>query len=80
MLRKHLFPKSSMLALLITAAGAACAGASTEEVCTKETCGEYGTKVTFLSSPAAAAKLAEAEEKLVLVLHVSGHFEKSEYT
>ena len=46
----------------------------------EETCGEYGTSVVFADSPAEAAKRALEEEKLVLVLHVSGHFEESDYT
>ena len=39
------------------------------------TCGKYGTSVEFVSSPREAAKLAAKDEKLVFVLHVSGHFE-----
>lgn len=46
----------------------------------EETCGDYGTAVAFVDSPAAAAKQALKEEKLVFVLHVSGNFEVSEYT
>jgi hypothetical protein len=38
-------------------------------------CGEYGTSVHFEDTPADAAKQAKKDEKLVLVLHVSGHFE-----
>ncbi|GBD36086.1 hypothetical protein HRbin36_01206 [bacterium HR36] len=38
-------------------------------------CGDYGTAIEFEPTPKAAAKRAAAEEKLVLVLHVSGHFE-----
>ena len=49
------------------------------EVC-ETTCGEFGTTVIFADSPAAAAKQALAEEKLVFVLHVSGEFETPEYT
>ena len=45
-----------------------------------EVCGEYGTTVVFADSPAEAAKQALKEEKLVFVLHVSGHFEESDYT
>ena len=45
-----------------------------------ETCGDYGTSVTFAESPAAAAKQALQEEKLVFVLHVSGNFEASAFT
>ena len=43
-------------------------------------CGEFGTSVAFEESPAAAAKKAMKEEKLVMVLHVSGNFETPEYT
>ena len=43
-------------------------------------CGEFGTTLKFAESPAAAAKQANEEEKLVFVLHVSGNFETSEYT
>ena len=44
------------------------------------TCGNYGTSVQFEKSPTDAARRAVKEEKLVLVLHVSGHFEDSEFT
>jgi hypothetical protein len=44
------------------------------------TCGEYGTSVHFENTPADAAKQAKKDEKLVLVLHVSGHFENPEFT
>lgn len=39
------------------------------------TCGDYGTAVEFSDSPKEAAKQAARDEKLVFVLHVSGHFE-----
>ena len=39
-----------------------------------ETCG-FGTKLEFVDSPKEAASIAKKEQKLVLVLHVSGHFE-----
>ena len=38
------------------------------------TCG-YGTKIDFMDNPKEAAALAKKQEKLVMVLHVSGHFE-----
>jgi len=47
-----------------------------EEVCT----GDFGTSVTFLKTPAEAAKQALKEEKLVFVLHVSGDFEEPDFT
>jgi hypothetical protein len=42
-----------------------------------EKCGEYGTSVQFADTP---AKQAKKDEKLVLVLHVSGHFEDPKLT
>ena len=50
------------------------------DTCTKDSCGEYGTQITFAESPAEAARRALKEEKLVFVLHVSGNFETPEYT
>jgi|GEM_PF-768353 len=38
-------------------------------------CGDYGTAIEFEPTPKEAARRAAAEEKLVMVLHVSGHFE-----
>ena len=35
----------------------------------------HGTAVHFVSTPSQAARRALKEEKLVFVLHVSGHFE-----
>ena len=39
-----------------------------------ETCG-HGTKIHFVDTPKEAAAQAKKEQKLVFVLHVSGHFE-----
>ncbi len=44
------------------------------------TCGNHGTSVEFVDTPALAAKKAAKEEKLVFVLHVSGHFEDPRFT
>jgi hypothetical protein len=35
----------------------------------------HGTAVNFVNTPSEAARQAKKEEKLVFVLHVSGHFE-----
>ncbi len=53
---------------------------ATPRSCT--TCGQetYGTAVQWAGSPAEAARRARAEEKLVFVLHVSGHFEDPAFT
>ena len=40
----------------------------------------HGTNVDFLDSPSEAATKAKKEEKLVFVLHVSGHFEDPRFT
>jgi hypothetical protein len=43
-------------------------------------CATHGTAVQFYDSPQEAAQQARKEEKLVLVLHVSGHFEDPKLT
>jgi hypothetical protein len=45
-----------------------------------KTTGEFGTSVHFEKSPSAAARKALKEEKLVVVLHVSGDFEDPAFT
>ena len=44
------------------------------------TCGEYGTSVKFFSTPSDAATQAKKDQKLVMVLHVSGNFENPDFT
>ncbi len=44
-----------------------------------EACG-FGTRVAFVDTPKEAAVLALKQEKLVFVLHVSGHFEDPRFT
>jgi hypothetical protein len=41
----------------------------------EKSCGDYGTSIFFESSPVDAAKAAKKDGKLVMVLHISGHFE-----
>ena len=60
-MRRSLFAAAAV-ALLAAPVGAA------------ETCG-HGTKLDFVDNPKDAAAIAKKEQKLVLVLHVSGHFE-----
>ncbi len=43
-------------------------------------CGQFGTSVNFVSTPSEAGQIARREEKLVFVLHVSGHFEDPKFT
>ena len=44
------------------------------------TCSTHNTTVDFFDSPQAAAQKAKKEQKLVLVLHVSGNFETPDFT
>ncbi len=44
------------------------------------TCARHGTTIDFVDSPRDAAAQAKKEEKLVLVLHISGHFEDASLT
>jgi hypothetical protein len=44
----------------------------------KDTC--HGTSIRFEDTPSAAARKAAKEQKLVFVLHVSGHFEDPRFT
>jgi hypothetical protein len=66
--------------LLAIALMATLAAAQDSDKCT--TCGNqsYGTSVRWAGSPSDAAAKAKAEEKLVFVLHVSGHFEDPKFT
>ena len=43
-------------------------------------CGDYGTSVYFENTPVEAAKQAKKDGKLVMVLHISGHFEDPNLT
>ncbi len=63
----------SLIPLAAVALFAAPLGAS------EATCG-HGTKLDFVDSPKEAAALAKKEQKLVLVLHVSGFFEDPSLT
>ncbi len=42
--------------------------------------GRYGTQVDFLDDPAAAAKQALKDKKLLFVLHIAGNFEEAGFT
>lgn len=67
----------SMLALMLLAS---LASAQDAESCGKCGTKQYGTSVVWSGSPSEAAAKAKAEEKLVFVLHVSGHFEDPAFT
>ena len=43
-------------------------------------CDRYGTAIDFVRSPALAFKQAAREEKLVMVLHIAGHFDDPGFT
>lgn len=56
------------------------AAVTPQNSCTR--CGErtYGTSIQWEQSVPEAARRAQADQKLVFVLHVSGHFENAGYT
>ena len=56
-------------AMVMAAAAALASAAAAGEAC------GYGTRVHFVDTPKEAAATAKKEQKLVFVLHVSGHFE-----
>jgi hypothetical protein len=66
--------------ILALAMMASLAVAAPDESCGK--CGNksYGTSVEWSGSPSEAAAKAKADQKLVFVLHVSGHFEDPKFT
>ena len=63
---------------LVEAEGATARGEVTQDfapaIQAGEACG-HGTKIHFVDTPKEAAAQAKKEQKLVFVLHVSGHFE-----
>ena len=67
-----------MRPLLLLAALAA--PASAIDLPTKTTCARHGTTIDFVDSPKEAAAQAKKEKKLVMVLHISGHFEDASLT
>jgi hypothetical protein len=69
-----------LLALALMASLASAQGAVDGDSCKK--CGNksYGTSVVWSGSPSEAAAKAKADEKLVFILHVSGHFEDPKFT
>jgi hypothetical protein len=70
----------SSAAGLVAALGLLGAPAAANPPAPAPTCGDYGTAVQFVKTPSLAAKQALKEEKLVLVLHVSGLFEDPNLT
>lgn len=78
-LRCFLIP-TAIVATVMLAVATSDASATDEIDKPAETCGEFGTSIEFMDSPADAAKKALKDEKLVFVLHVSGNFETPDYT
>jgi hypothetical protein len=69
-------PRIWSLGLALLAFGLAQAGDKDEA----PACGAHGTTIDFYDTPTEAAKQAKKAEKLVFVLHVSGHFEDPRFT
>ncbi|MBY0233127.1 MAG: hypothetical protein K2W96_27910 [Gemmataceae bacterium] len=64
----------------LLAVGLAFGGKPAKTAKDEATCGSHGTAIDFVDTPNDAAKKAKKEEKLVLVLHVSGNFEDPRFT
>jgi hypothetical protein len=64
-----------LFALVAAAAFAACGVAADkkDDVC-------FGTTIHFVDTPKEAAAQAKKDEKLVMILHVSGNFEDPRFT
>ena len=71
---------NTVVALAAVLCGLSVRADSPVKLLQEKPCGDYGTSVTFERSPTAAARKALKEEKLVMVLHVSGDFEDPEFT
>jgi hypothetical protein len=56
------------------------AAPATDAKAEEGSCSAHGTSVSFFDSPSAAAQRAKKEQKLVMVLHVSGNFETPDFT
>jgi len=83
MRRYVLFTAGLGLALFagLASYGVARQPAKPAEVPKAATCnGDFGTSILFEDSPKEAAAQALKEEKLVFVLHISGHFEDPKLT
>jgi len=48
--------------------------------CRVDGCGTLGTAIEWVAPPERAARLAEKEDKLLMVMHLSGNFAKEEFT
>ena len=56
------------------------AGQAADAKAEEGTCSRHGTNVEFFDSPSAAAQRARKDQKLVMVLHISGNFENPDFT
>ena len=77
MSKRTVIPALLVLAVSMLPARDAAAPSPRCASCGNET---YGTSIEWSGTPAEAAKKAKQEEKLVFVLHVSGHFEDPRFT
>ena len=78
-MRRRLLFMAAGLASALGLANAGSPGADLRPV--KEgSCGSFGTSIEFVSTPSQAGQQAKKEQKLVFVLHVSGHFEDPRFT
>ena len=74
---RHLWKLAATLCLAVSLATASAGDSAKAD---KATCGSHGTTIDFVDTPTDAATQAKKEDKLVFVLHVSGHFEDPRFT
>ena len=72
-MRLHAFAAAGLLLLPLSLQAA-------EKAKPAEPSGSCGTSIDFFDTPKEAAKQALKDQKLVLVLHVSGNFEDPRFT
>jgi hypothetical protein len=77
---KILYVMAALLALLVAGLRAEEKKPKDAQTVTSKQTACHGTAIDFVETPAAAAKLAAQQKKLVMVLHVSGYFEDPDFT
>ncbi len=78
----NIWSRTALFGVVLALSGGGVSSAKNPLLPDKEeaVCGDYGTSVQFEDSPVDAARQAKKEGKLVMVLHISGHFEDASLT
>lgn len=57
-----------------------CSAAPAATLCDESSCGGHGTGIQWVAPPQAAADQAGRQDKLLMVMHLSGNFTKMAFT